>query len=67
MPGKKGRVIERRILKDFQIGFVEGIVNEVMASGTDSKDVFSSLAKAIGKRGNEKAYVILISSNFFRF
>jgi transient receptor potential cation channel subfamily C member 4 len=53
--GKKGKQKERRLMKDFQIGFVEGVVNEALAS-TDkgSKDVFSKIAKAIGKRGTTK-------------
>lgn len=40
-------------MKDFQIGFVEGVINEALASATDKgpKDVFSKIAKAIGKRG----------------
>lgn len=44
--------MERRLMKDFQIGFVEGVVNEALATtDKDSKDVFSKIAKAIGKRG----------------
>jgi len=39
-------------MKDFQIGFVEGVVNEALtASDKGPKDVFSKIAKAIGKRG----------------
>jgi hypothetical protein len=48
--GKKGKVMERRILKDFQIGFVEGVVNEALSSDKGSKDVFTKIANAIGKR-----------------
>ncbi|CAG2066451.1 unnamed protein product [Timema podura] len=48
--GKKGRVMERRLQKDFQIGFVEGILKEVMSSEKEPKDVFSKIAKAIAKR-----------------
>ncbi|XP_031631635.1 transient receptor potential protein [Contarinia nasturtii] len=45
--GKKGKMMERRILKDFQIGIVESISEAVKnASG----DVFSSIAQAINKR-----------------
>lgn len=47
--------MERRILKDFQIGFVEGIVNEMMSSDKPSKDVFSTIAKVISSRGAEKS------------
>ena len=52
--GKKGRVMERRILKDFQIGIVEGIVNEALQTVKAPKDVFSTLAKVIGKRQSSK-------------
>ncbi|XP_055637159.1 transient receptor potential protein [Toxorhynchites rutilus septentrionalis] len=54
--GKKGRVMERRILKDFQIGFVEGILNETFKNATDkpAADVFSTIAKAIGGRTSGK-------------
>ncbi|XP_044594213.1 transient receptor potential protein [Cotesia glomerata] len=50
--GKKGRVMERRLQKDFQIGIVEGIVNSVIQSEKEPKDVFSQLARAIGKRSS---------------
>ncbi|KAK0091387.1 hypothetical protein PV326_003301 [Microctonus aethiopoides] len=50
--GKKGRVMERRLQKDFQIGIVEGIVNSVIQSEKEPKDVFSQLARAIGRRGS---------------
>lgn len=52
--GKKGKMMERRILKDFQIGIVEGIVSEVVQGSKEVKDVFSSIAKAIGKRASSK-------------
>lgn len=54
--------MERRILKDFQIGFVEGVANEI-ASGTQGvKDVFGSIAKAVNKRGNTtKGYTTNVS------
>lgn len=44
--------MERRILKDFQIGFVEGVANEVTQQGV--KDVFGSIAKAVNKKGTTK-------------
>lgn len=46
--------MERRILKDFQIGLVEGIVNEVLVKSQEPKDVFSQIAKAIGGRSSHK-------------
>lgn len=51
-------MMERRILKDFQIGIVESIVNEVVKNTTESRDVFSSIAKAINKRTTSRQYVI---------
>ncbi|XP_026318010.1 transient receptor potential protein-like [Hyposmocoma kahamanoa] len=50
--GKKGKVMERRILKDFQIGIVEGIIKDVISRETKPKDVFSQIAKAIVRRGS---------------
>ncbi|KAF4526038.1 hypothetical protein B566_EDAN000832 [Ephemera danica] len=47
--GKKGKILERRLMKDFQIGFIEGIVNEAITS-REPKDVFAKIARAIGKR-----------------
>lgn len=41
-------MMERRILKDFQIGIVEGIVTDAVKSSADAKDIFGSIAKAIG-------------------
>lgn len=51
VPGKKGRVMERRLLKDFTIGIVEGIVSEAIRE-KEPMDVFSKIAKAIGKRSS---------------
>ncbi|XP_068154233.1 transient receptor potential protein [Drosophila tropicalis] len=48
----KGKVMERRILKDFQIGFVENLKQE-MNEG-DGRDIFSSLAKVIGRKKTQK-------------
>lgn len=49
MSGKKGKILERRILKDFHIGTVEGADSELFLS-KDHTDVFTHLAKVIGKR-----------------
>lgn len=46
--------MERRILKDFQIGIVEGIINETLQTAKEPKDVFSTIAKVIGKRSSSK-------------
>lgn len=48
--------MERRILKDFQIGIVETLVSEAVKGTKEAKDVFSSIAKAIGKKPSSKAY-----------
>lgn len=52
MFGKKGKVMERRILKNFQIGIVEGIIKDVISRDTKSKDIFSQIAKAIIRNGS---------------
>lgn len=44
--------MERRLQKDFQIGIVEGIVNAVIQSEKEPKDVFSQIAKAIGRKSS---------------
>ncbi|KMQ84128.1 transient receptor potential protein [Lasius niger] len=44
--------MERRLQKDFQIGIVEGIVQAVIQSEKEPKDVFSQIAKAIGRKGS---------------
>lgn len=52
--GKKGRVMERRLLKDFQIGLVEGLIQDAMSTSEKGpKDVFSKIAKAIGRRTSQ--------------
>lgn len=52
VPGKKGKVMERRLQKDFQIGIVEGIVQAAIQNEKEPKDVFSQIAKAIGRKGS---------------
>lgn len=42
--------MERRLIKDFQIGIVEGIVNEALATEKGPRDVFTKIARAIGRR-----------------
>lgn len=54
VPGKKGRVMERRLLTNFHIGIVEGLKNEVINSVKQSTDVFSQLAKVLSKRVSSK-------------
>ncbi|XP_013171664.1 PREDICTED: transient receptor potential protein [Papilio xuthus] len=53
--GKKGKVMERRILKDFQIGIVEGIIKDVISRESKPKDVFSQIAKAIVRKGSTES------------
>lgn len=38
-------------MKDFQIGIVEGLVSDAVKASTEVKDVFSTIAKAIGNKG----------------
>lgn len=45
--------MERRILKDFQIGFVENLKQE-MNESESGRDIFSSLAKVIGRKKTQK-------------
>lgn len=46
--------MERRLLKDFQIGLVEGLIQDAMSSNEKGpKDVFSKIAKAIGRRTSQ--------------
>lgn len=46
--------MERRLLKDFQIGLVEGLIQDAMTSSEKGpKDVFSKIAKAIGRRTSQ--------------
>ncbi|XP_067619086.1 transient receptor potential protein isoform X2 [Eurosta solidaginis] len=52
---KKGKVMERRILKDFQIGFVENLQQEMTLGEEGGKDIFSSLARVIGKKKSLKS------------
>lgn len=67
--GKKGRVMERRLQKDFQIGIVEGIVNAVIQGNEkEPKDVFSQIAKAIGRKGSgskKKDWNAVVRQNTF--
>lgn len=54
--------MERRLLKDFQIGIVEGIVKDVLTTEPEPKDVFSQIAKAIGRRSNSTRYFTFMSA-----
>jgi transient receptor potential cation channel subfamily C member 4 len=48
--GKKSKQMERRLMKDFQIGCVENLLTEVVQTKGPSKDIFSNLAKAISNK-----------------
>lgn len=52
--GKKERIMERRIIKDFQIGIVEGVVNEIISTEKVTKNIFGKIAKAIGQGDSKK-------------
>uniref|UniRef100_A0A1A9VFI0 Transient receptor ion channel domain-containing protein n=1 Tax=Glossina austeni TaxID=7395 RepID=A0A1A9VFI0_GLOAU len=60
---KKGKVMERRILKDFQIGFVETLKQEMDESAEGGRDIFTSLAKVIGKKKGEKDWNAIARRN----
>ncbi|XP_069993732.1 transient receptor potential protein [Penaeus vannamei] len=51
--GKKGRAMERRLMKGFNIGMVEGIMTEILTADKKPKNIFSKLARAIGKKKKE--------------
>lgn len=46
--------MERRIVKDFQIGMVEGVVNDIISSEQKVTNIFGKIAKAIGKGDSKK-------------
>lgn len=60
--GKKGKMMERRILKDFQIGIVETIVNDAVRGSSEVRDVFSTIAKALNKKQSKKYEVCRVAS-----
>lgn len=47
--------MERRLLKDFHIGIVEGIVNEIQQNLDEPKNVFGQIAKVLGRRTTFKS------------
>ncbi|KAH1020546.1 hypothetical protein HUJ04_010184 [Dendroctonus ponderosae] len=53
--GKKGKTMERRLLKDFHIGIVDNIVNEIQQNLEEPKNVFGQIAKVIGRRTTFKS------------
>ncbi|CAG9859793.1 unnamed protein product [Phyllotreta striolata] len=53
--GKKGKVMERRLMKDFHIGIVEGIVQEMKMNPLETTNVFGHIAKVIGRRATFKS------------
>lgn len=46
--------MERRLLTNFHIGIVDGIMSEVINSPKESHDVFSQIAKVISKHSGSK-------------
>ncbi|KDR22809.1 Transient receptor potential protein, partial [Zootermopsis nevadensis] len=52
VPGKKNRIMERRLKKGFQIALVEGIVSEVIGANKEPHNVFSKIARAVGHRAS---------------
>lgn len=51
---KKGKIMERRLIKDFHIGIVEGILKEDFGSAKNSSDVLNRIARVIGRRVSSK-------------
>lgn len=47
--------MERRLLKDFHIGIVEGIVSEIQQNTDEPKNVFGQIAKVLGRRTTFKS------------
>lgn len=47
--------MERRLLKDFHIGIVEGIVSEIQQNADEPKNVFGQIAKVLGRRTTFKS------------
>jgi transient receptor potential cation channel subfamily C len=52
--GRKERILERRINKDFQIGVVEGVASDVISNVKDSKNIFDKIARAVGRNESKK-------------
>lgn len=48
--GRKGRAMERKLMKGFNIGRVEGIVNEILTESKKTSNIFGKLALAIGSK-----------------
>lgn len=46
--------MERRIMKDFQIGIVEGVVKEIISNEQKVTNIFGKIAKAIGRGESKK-------------
>lgn len=57
--------MERRLIKDFQIGIVEGIVNDAIQTEKRPSDMFTKIARAIGRRtsGSKKDWNAIVRKN----
>jgi len=65
--GRKGKVMERRLMKDFQIGVVENAVREaVMLASGNPMDVFTRIAQAIGGKKEPKDWNAVVRSVSFK-
>ncbi|CAL4075123.1 unnamed protein product, partial [Meganyctiphanes norvegica] len=47
---KKARAMERRLMKGFNIGMVEGVLQDIVAGDKKPKNIFGKLAKAMKKK-----------------
>lgn len=46
--------MERRLLTNFHIGVVDGVMNDILNITHEPKDVFTQIAKAINRHTNSK-------------
>lgn len=61
LSGRKGKVMERRLMKDFQIGVIENAIKEAIINEEgNARDVFSRIAKAIGGKKEKKDWNALV-------
>jgi len=62
--GKKGRVRERRLMKNFQIGMVEDVINDIISRDSRPKDIFGKIARAIGNSTTKRTDWNAVSRRF---
>uniref|UniRef100_T1GWR6 Uncharacterized protein n=1 Tax=Megaselia scalaris TaxID=36166 RepID=T1GWR6_MEGSC len=64
---KYGKILERQLQKDFQIGFVETLAQEMASNEENTMDVFGSIAKIVkhnrSVKGEKKDWNAIVRSN----